>query len=71
MRHLFESEKPVAALCHTLLLPAAGVTGRPMVCADDIAVEVTTSKNTYVENKREQPGQPDYAVDGSIVTTRG
>ncbi|MEU1934400.1 DJ-1/PfpI family protein [Streptomyces coeruleorubidus] len=72
VRHFIESEKPVASLCHgPLLLLAAGVTGRRMACADDIAVDVTTSKNTYVENKGEIPGQPDHVVDGNIVTARG
>lgn len=72
VRHFIKNDKPISCLCHgPLLILAAGVRGRRMTCSDDIAIDVATFKNTYVEAKGEQPGEPDHVVDGNLVTARG
>ena len=65
MRHFFEANKPVAALCHGAQnLTAAGVAkGRAISAYPAVGPEVTTAGGTYVD-----AGWTGAHVDGTLVT---
>jgi protease I len=65
VRHFFEANKPVAALCHgAQILTAAGVAkGRAISAYPAVGPEVTTAGGTYVD-----VGWAGAHVDGTLVT---
>ena len=65
VRHFFEAEKPVAALCHgAQLLAAAGVAkGRSISAYPAVGPEVTLAGGTYVSLQ-----MTEAYVDGNLVT---
>lgn len=65
VRHFYEAEKPIAAICHGLqLLAAAGIlNGRTCTAYPACAPEVGLAGGTYVETPVDQ-----VHVDGRLVT---
>lgn len=65
-RHFFESDKPVAAICHGIqVLTAAGVVkGRTMTAYPAIGPDITLGGGTYKE-----VGVADAVTDGKLVTS--
>ncbi|MGC9051354.1 DJ-1/PfpI family protein [Pyrobaculum sp.] len=64
VRHFFERNKPVAAICHgPLILAAAGVVkGRKMTSYIAVRPEVENNGGTWVDQE--------VVVDGNLVTSR-
>jgi protease I len=65
LRHFFQTQKPVAAICHAAqLLAAAGVLkGRRCSCYPAVAPDVTAAGGTYVELPMDKA-----CVDGNLIT---
>lgn len=67
VRHFFEHDKPVAAICHgAQVLSAAGVLGnRECSCYPAVRFEVTAAGGRYIEPAE---GMDSVHVDGNLVT---
>ncbi len=67
VRHFFETQKPVAAICHgPQILAAAGVLkGRHCSCYPAVRYEVAMAGGSYVDPT---PGLDSVHVDGHLVT---
>lgn len=65
VRHFFEADKPVAAICHGIqILTAAGVVkGRTLTAYPAVGPEVTLAGGTFKEVPADQA-----VVDGNLVT---
>lgn len=64
VRHFFESEKPVAAICHgaQTLVSAGVLKGRRATCYRSVAQELRASGAVYEDKE--------VVVDGNLVTSR-
>ena len=64
VRHFFDENKPVAAICHgpQILVSAGVLTGRKATCYKSVAKEL---KNTGADYRDEE-----VVVDGNLITSR-